>query len=202
MPLYNDGNQPANPTPARGGNTYNVRFNADVTDQNIDEEAWFLQDSLTTKSSFRMAQMLPPSCFIQWAELKNQTDVPVSGTDTTNTANGWAIILSTATAVVAATGTVTVSTGLLFYIANTSSSNYRRGIADNRGVINTNTVPMYMYIVPAAPTATSAAIYYVGATGTQTLTAGYKFGTGTATNTNTYKARIRLTIRSIRSMAA
>lgn len=203
MPLSISATSDSNPTPVVGGQTRLSAYESDLTAYTIDEEVNIYQDTQPNKSWARISQMIPPSCRVQFAELKDQTDVPTAGTDSTNTANGYALVLSTATQPFAATGTVTGTTGFAFYITASSSNSYRRGIPDNISyAVNTNTTPVYAFLVPAAPTATSAAVMFIGATGTQTITSGYKFGTNSATNTNTYKARIRLNVTQFRSMAS
>lgn len=202
MPGPNAVNSPVNTVPAVGGVTRISIPNADTTSYTVEEEVNIYQDTQANKSWARISQQIPPSCRIQWDELKNQTDVPVSGTDTTNTANGYAIVISTATQPFTATGTVTGTTGFGFYLTGTSSNTYRRGLSDNGTyAVNTATTPANAFLVPGAPTATSVGVFFIGATGTQTITSGYKFGTGTATNTNTYKVRLRLQCASYRSLA-
>ena len=95
---------------------------------------------------------LPPRCRQAWADVRNVSAVSVTGTDSTGTADAWALFnLGTSSAL--ATSTASNATASAILTAGTASSAFTSGTGVTTSVAtNTSTNPSYLVIAPLSTT--------------------------------------------------
>lgn len=95
---------------------------------------------------------LPARCRQVWADVKNVTSVSVTGTDSTGTADAWALFnLGTSSAL--ATSTASNATASAILTAGTASNAFTSGTGVTTSVAtNTSTNPSYLVIAPLSTT--------------------------------------------------
>lgn len=95
---------------------------------------------------------LPPRCRQVFADVRNVTAVSVTGTDSTGTADAWALFnLGTSSAL--ATSTASNATASAILTAGTASNAFTSGTGVTTSVAtNTSTNPSYLVIAPLSTT--------------------------------------------------